>query len=391
MTDKARPRKQIEQNQNGISFENEQRVLGYDFNNGIDHHQLLQSYLNTGFQATNFGLAVKEINSMLKKRNESLPDEFFDTKLEKVVTWRQHDAIKMGDRCDQNCPATGYPDDIKISNNCTIFLGYTSNMISCGVRETIRFLTQHKMVDCIVTTAGGVEEDFIKCLSNGMVVGKFSFKGADLFNQRLNRQGNLLIHEDSYQLFEDWIMPIFDEMLEEQRKDGVIWTPSKMIKRLGLAINDENSVYYWAAKNDIPVFSPALTDGAMGELLFFHANRNPQGGLILDTAQDVCKIGRIALESANTGMVVAGGGMAKHHICLANSMRLGADFSVYINTSSEFDGSDSGARPDEAVSWGKIRSDANPVKVTADASLIFPLLVAETFARHHHKAGDVPN
>ncbi len=48
----------------------------------------------------------------------------------------------------------------------TIFLGYTSNMASCGVRETIRYLCQHKMVDCIVTTAGGVEEDFIKCLGS---------------------------------------------------------------------------------------------------------------------------------------------------------------------------------------------------------------------------------
>ena len=43
-------------------------------------------------------------------------------------------------------------------------------------------------------------------------------------------------------------------------------------------------------------------------------------------------------------------------------MRNGADFAVYVNTAQEFDGSDSGARPDEAVSWGKIRADATPVK-----------------------------
>lgn len=90
--------------------------------------------------------------------------------------------------------------------------------------------------------------------------------------------------------------------------------------------------------------------------------------------------------------------------------RNGANFSVYVNTAQEFDGSDSGARPDEAVSWGKIRMDATPVKVGrgsrggeggfgvpwggsatltpfscaqvyADASLVFPLLVAETFAQ----------
>ena len=47
---------------------------------------------------------------------------------------------------------------------CTVFLGYTSNMISCGNRDIIRYLCQHKMVDCIVTTGGGIEEDFIKCL-----------------------------------------------------------------------------------------------------------------------------------------------------------------------------------------------------------------------------------
>jgi len=43
--------------------------------------------------------------------------------------------------------------------------------------------------------------------------------------------------------------------------------------------------------------------------------------------------------------------------------RNGADYAVFINTASEFDGSDSGARPDEAVSWGKIKKEASPVKV----------------------------
>jgi len=46
-----------------------------------------------------------------------------------------------------------------------IFLGFTSNLISSGVREHIRYLVQHKMVDVIVTTAGGVEEDLIKVIT----------------------------------------------------------------------------------------------------------------------------------------------------------------------------------------------------------------------------------
>ncbi len=45
-----------------------------------------------------------------------------------------------------------------------IFLGFTSNLISSGVREHIRYLVQHSMVDVLVTTAGGVEEDLIKVI-----------------------------------------------------------------------------------------------------------------------------------------------------------------------------------------------------------------------------------
>lgn len=55
-------------------------------------------------------------------------------------------------------------DDVPEPENirCKIFLGYTSNLISAGVREHIRYLVQHRMVDVLCTTAGGIEEDFIK-------------------------------------------------------------------------------------------------------------------------------------------------------------------------------------------------------------------------------------
>ena len=61
-------------------------------------------------------------------------------------------------------------------------------------------------------------------------------------------------------------------------------------------------------------------------------------------------------------------------------MRNDADFSVYFNIAQEFDGSDSGARPDEAVSWGKIKVGAKSTKAYAEISLVFPVILAETFA-----------
>ena len=61
--------------------------------------------------------------------------------------------------------------------------------------------------------------------------------------------------------------------------------------------------------------------------------------------------------------------------------RNGADFYVIVSTAHEFDGSDSGASPDEAKSWGKVKLESQPVKISGEATIIFPLLVAETFAR----------
>ena len=86
-----------------------------------------------------------------------------------------------------------------------------------------------------------------------------------------------------------------------------------------------------------------------------------------------------------TGMIILGGGLVKHHTSNANLMRNGANFAVFVNTGQEFDGSDSGARPDEAISWGKIRIDARPVKLYCDASLAFPLIVSQTFAHDFPK------
>ncbi|XP_071383954.1 deoxyhypusine synthase isoform X1 [Centroberyx affinis] len=329
------------------------KIRGYDFNQGVDHRALLQSYLTTGFQASSVGMAIQEINNMIEKRLEPV------------------EAAEQNDWKEPSC-----------SSGCTIFLGYTSNLISSGVRESIRYLAEHRMVDVIVTTAGGIEEDLIKCLAPTFL-GDFALPGKDLRQRGINRIGNLLVPNGNYCKFEDWLMPILDQMVLEQNTEGTHWTPSKMIHRLGKEINNPESVYYWAYKNNIPVFSPALTDGSLGDMIYFHSYKNP--GLILDIVEDIRKLNSQAVLAKRTGMIILGGGLVKHHIANANLMRNGADYSVYVNTGQEFDGSDSGARPDEAVSWGKIRTDAKPVKVFADASIVFPLLVAETFALHADK------
>lgn len=71
-------------------------------------------------------------------------------------------------------------------------------------------------MDVLVTSAGGVEEDFIKCLAP-TYLGEFSLPGKELRRKGINRIGNLLVPNDNYVKFEEWMMPILDQMLEEQK------------------------------------------------------------------------------------------------------------------------------------------------------------------------------
>ncbi|CAB1103196.1 unnamed protein product [Ectocarpus sp. CCAP 1310/34] len=331
-------------------------IKGFDFNTGRDLDGIMAAAMTTGFQATNLAKAVEEVNRMRRWRLSDRP-------------------VKPDEDDDLKDPA------VRTGVKATIFFSYTSNMVSCGVRETIRFLAQHKMVDCIVTSAGGVEEDFLKCL-RPTYLGDFNLKGRDLRLKGQNRIGNLVVENRNYCEFEDWLNPILNKMTDEQEAEKVVWTPSTMIERLGREIDNEESIYYWCAKNDIPVFCPALTDGSIGDMIYFHKYKRPE--FILDISGDVKRINDIAVRAPCTGMIIVGGGLVKHHVCNANLMRNGADFAVFINTGQEYDGSDSGARPDEAVSWGKIKLDAKPVKIYAEATLVLPLLVAQTFAKDFH-------
>ncbi|KAK3826241.1 MAG: deoxyhypusine synthase [Linnemannia elongata] len=334
-------------------------IKGPDFNQTVTLDSLLSTFITSGFQASAIGKAIEIINEMRQ--------------------WRlSDDPLPVSTEENPVDPELLDPE-YRRSVKCKIFLGYTSNLVSSGVREIIRFLVQHKLVDCLVSSAGGIEEDFIKCLAP-TYLGEFSLEGAKLRRQGLNRIGNLLVPNDNYCKFEDWVVPILDKMLAEQNgEEKAHWTPSSVIRRLGKEIAHEESIYYWAYKNDIPVFCPALTDGSLGDMIYFHSYKSP--GLIIDIVSDIRNMNNQAVFAKKTGVIILGGGVVKHHICNANLMRNGADYAVFINTGQEFDGSDAGARPDEAVSWGKIRLDAKSVKVYADATIAFPLIVSQTFAK----------
>lgn len=318
------------------SLEGFPEIKGYDFEKPFHFDEFMESFNSMGIQASNLGKAIEITNEM-------------------------------------------------IDNKATIFLSCTSNMVSSGNREIIKYLVKHNFIHVLSMSVGGVEEDIIKCLKP-FVSGSFDASGRVLFEKGVGRIGNIFAPYDRYLYFEKFMEPLFDRVYKESKKRDKPFTPSEFIKEMGKEINNEDSILYWAYKNNIPVFCPALTDGSVGDLFYFQKfNKND---FYIDIVEDHVKIINLALNSEKTGAIILGGGVAKHYVLNANIFREGLDYAVYITTATEHDASDSGGNQQEAMTWAKIKLNAPNVKVIAEASLVFPLLVAATFAKRqiHGKA-----
>ena len=304
-------------------------IVGYDFSSGADYNKVVKSFSTSGFQASNLSKAIEIINKM-------------------------------------------------IENKATIYLGYTSNMVSSGIRETIKFLIQNKKVNICVTTGGGIEEDIIKCLGD-FLLGDFRAKGSELREQAINRIGNIFVPNSRYVKFEQFVMPILEELYQKQKKKGKALLTYEIVWKLGEKINDERSICYWAWKNKIKIHCPTIMDGSLGDMIYFFKHRRED--FIIDISEDTKEFNDSTIGLEKSGAIILGAGVVKHSILNANMYRNGADYAVYINNSQEFDGSDSGAFPEEAVSWGKLSSESQRIKVFGDATILFPIVVAETFAK----------
>jgi deoxyhypusine synthase len=249
----------------------------------------------------------------------------------------------------------------------TVFLSFTANMVASGLRGVFADLIRRKDVDAVITTGGAIEHDLIKAYKP-YFIGDFGMDDSALHKKGINRIGNILVPNDRYILLEKKMGPI----LKKVHKREKTITPRGLIFEIGKTIKDKNSFTGWASRKNMPVFCPGITDSAIGLQLYFF--KQSHRDFVVDVTGDMLELGGIVLNAEKTGGIVLGGGIAKHHTIGANILRGGLDYAVYITTAQPWDGSLSGARTNEAVSWGKIKEKAAHVTVDGDATVIFPLI-----------------
>jgi len=254
-----------------------------------------------------------------------------------------------------------------------IFLTFSSNLVTSGLRGLFAQMIKLGIVDAVVTTVGGIEEDIMKANAEEFLVADYNADDLKLYEDGMNRIGNLIITNESYERFEDTINVMLKKLYEKKKR----WSVSEMLMEIGLMLKDENSILYQAAKNKVPVFCPAITDGAFGFHLFMLQQKH--NDFIVDVVDDFKNIVLFVSQDDKKGVIALGGGVSKHHALLACLINGGLDYAVYITTSHQESGSMSSATTNEAKSWGKIKDDSEAVTIIGDATIIFPLVIIPVF------------
>ena len=250
-----------------------------------------------------------------------------------------------------------------------IFLTFTSNMVTSGLRGFFAQLIKLGIPDAVVTTVGAIEEDIMKAKGEEFGIMDFNKDDIELYEKGVNRIGNLFITNESYAKFEDMMLPMFQKLYDKKPR----WAVSDMLKEIGKTLEDENSILFQASKKNIPIFCPAITDGSFGFHLFMFQQKHED--FIIDVVQDFKNIVLYISPDDAKGIISLGGSVSKHHALLACLLNGGLDYAVYITTARHTSGSMSGATTDEAKSWGKIKDDSDAATVIGEASIVFPLVM----------------
>lgn len=250
-----------------------------------------------------------------------------------------------------------------------IYLTYTSNMVTSGLRGFFAQLIELGLVNVIVTTVGGIEEDIMKAKGEKFIIGKFRPDDLELYEKGVNRVGNLFIRNESYLKFEDTISEMLIKLYEKKPR----WPVSEMMHELGLMLDDESSILYQASRHNVPIFCPGITDGAFGFHLFMLQQKHSD--FVVDVVKDFANILFSTTHDDKKGLISLGGSISKHHAILACLLNGGLDYAVYLTTAHSTSGSMSGATTEEAKSWGKVKDDSDVSTVIGDVTFTFPLIM----------------
>jgi deoxyhypusine synthase len=305
---------------------------------------------------------------------------------EAVKDFRLHEGMSVRELVDQMRDSWGFTAEKVVTGieilermvadkKCVKFLSFPACIVATGTRGILKEMVKRRFADVVVTTCGTLDHDLARCWKD-YYRGSFSLDDRKLHRKNVNRLGNVLVPNESYGII---IEKKMQELLSALWNEGVRDISSReLCWKIGERLCNKDSILYWAAKNNVPVYVPGLTDGAVGYHLWLFSQDHK---LKIDVLKDERELNDLIFDSKRTGAFVIGGGISKHHVIWWNQFKGGLDYAVYITTAVEWDGSLSGAQVREAISWGKVKETARQVTIEGDATVLLPLMIASLIRR----------
>lgn len=261
----------------------------------------------------------------------------------------------------------------------TLFLSFPADIVATGTRGLLFELIDGGYVDAVITTCGTLDHDLARA-DRAYFHGEWGLDDAQLRRQGRYRLGNLVIPEANYG-------PVVERrvscLLERRWSQGErSLSARELVWELGRGLTGpkgRGSLCRAAFERKVPFIVPGLLDGAVGSQLWFFWQRHKE--FRMDLLTDEQALSDLVFEAKRAGALMLGGGISKHHTIWWNQFRGGLDAAVYVTTAVEWDGSLSGARTKEAISWGKLKPGAGHVTVEGDVTVVLPLLLGAALER----------
>jgi len=264
-----------------------------------------------------------------------------------------------------------------VEDGATIFMGVGGALVPGGLRQVLVKAISDDLVDVIVTTGANVTHDLIESFGGHHLRGEPMVDDAKLRRRGISRIYDAYVPQRAFELFEDRIQP----MLAEVTKVGTRMSSARLLREIGLRLDDQNSFLSAAAKHEVQVFAPAIADSILGLQAWLYSQDHE---LIIDSLLDVREMVELAGKAEKPGAVLLGGGVPKNFVLQSMLLTSHAfEYAIQITMDRPEPGGLSGATLEEAKSWGKVSPDARLVTVIGDATVIFPLLITALLGRLH--------
>ncbi|MCH6561301.1 MAG: deoxyhypusine synthase family protein [Deltaproteobacteria bacterium] len=260
----------------------------------------------------------------------------------------------------------------------TILLGLAGPLVAGGLREVLREMVEHGLVDVVVSTGAILYQDIYQARGYQHYRGSPDANDPELRDLFIDRIYDTYVDEVGFGKTDTWLGLLADEL------EPGPYSSRQFMDHIADQLDDPSSIVATCRRRGVPMFVPALNDSSIGIGLTEHHHRmlrRKRRGIQIDSIQDNYELTQIVVKSPATAAIYIAGGVPKNYIndsivmsYIFEQKDRGHRYAIQMTTAVTADGGLSSSTLDEARSWGKIGKTAASGMAWVEPTVALPLL-----------------